>query len=426
MHKRFLLLLFTLILSVPLFAQLEVKEGSFKKVEGFVNINTEKMYDDNDKPYAVLKIRTENIGSKERRELNFGGDAQTFFEIEYKDGEVWLYISYYASFIKISHEEFSSAEFYFPFDMEPKKGYELTLINKSNHAINGWGSITIKTIPENGANISLNGKVLNETTPYSNNMISSGKYEISVSKNRYKTVTQFVDIYDGDNKTIEIELPSDVAIITLIADAQTEIYMNGIYKKNGTWRGELSSGNYDIVYKKQYHNEVMQTIIVKGGCPETYELRPVPIYGEINVDSKPSGATIYIDGDEYGITPMKIENVIIGPHVLSLNKNGYGFLSQHFTMEEGNPINICDSLLNGLDVYITTDGKKDKIYVDDVFIGNGPIGTYVSFGVHKITAIRNEKTINRTIIFSTKETYAEVKIKFIEGIINDVFFRFIQ
>ncbi len=130
MHKRFLLLFLTLVLSTPLFAQLEVKEGSFKKVEGFVNINTDKMYDDNDKPYAVLKVRTENINDKQRREMNFGGDAQTFFEVEYKDGEVWLYISYYATFIKFSHPDLSSTEFWFPFDMEPKKGYELTLLNK--------------------------------------------------------------------------------------------------------------------------------------------------------------------------------------------------------------------------------------------------------------------------------------------------------
>lgn len=131
MKRKLVILFIILVYSIRAIAQLEVKEDSFKEVVGFVNINTEKMYDDNDKPYAVLKIKTENISSKERRELNFGGDAQTFFEAEYKDGEVWLYISYYASFIKISHEEFSSTEFYFPFDMKPKCGYELTLVKKT-------------------------------------------------------------------------------------------------------------------------------------------------------------------------------------------------------------------------------------------------------------------------------------------------------
>lgn len=52
-----------MFVSANLFAQLEVKKDSFKEVPGFVNINIDKMYDDNDKPYAVLKIKTENVDS---------------------------------------------------------------------------------------------------------------------------------------------------------------------------------------------------------------------------------------------------------------------------------------------------------------------------------------------------------------------------
>lgn len=205
--KRLLLFVLAIICSLNLMAQLEVKDGSFKEVPGFVNINTEKMYDDNDKPYAVLKIKTENLSSKERHELNIGGDAQTFWEVEYRDGEVWLYISYYATFLKISHEEFSSTEFHFPFDMKPKCGYELTLVNKTVSNNTGSGSLSLTTQPENGATISLNGKILNQKTPYVNEMISSGKYEITVKKKFYESVTRIVEIKDGDSLNIDISMP---------------------------------------------------------------------------------------------------------------------------------------------------------------------------------------------------------------------------
>ena len=61
--RKLLLLFFITLLSIPLFAQLEVQEGSFKEVLGFVNINPDPNYqtDDNDLPYAVLKVKTENI-----------------------------------------------------------------------------------------------------------------------------------------------------------------------------------------------------------------------------------------------------------------------------------------------------------------------------------------------------------------------------
>ena len=109
MHKRFLLLFLTLVLSVPLFAQLEVKEGSFKEVSGFVNLNPDPNYqnDDNDLPFAVIKVRTENITDKQRRDLRFESNLAVGILLEYKTVEVWVYLTAkYADYLKISHPDF--------------------------------------------------------------------------------------------------------------------------------------------------------------------------------------------------------------------------------------------------------------------------------------------------------------------------------
>ncbi|MBO6056783.1 MAG: hypothetical protein J6P64_00980 [Bacteroidales bacterium] len=135
MKRKLIILITTIILSIPAFAQLEVKSGSFKEVPGFVNINLDIQTDDNDVPYAVLKVKTENINDKQRRELLFQGDAATFIECEYKVGEVWVYLTYKATYLKISHPDLSSTEFWFPFDMQPKKGYEIVLVNKTKSDI---------------------------------------------------------------------------------------------------------------------------------------------------------------------------------------------------------------------------------------------------------------------------------------------------
>ena len=129
--KKLSAILFLFFITFSAMAQLEVKPDSFKEVAGFININTDIMTDVNDVPYAVVKVKTENINDKQRRELLFEGDAATFIECQYKIGEVWVYITYKASYLKISHPDLSSTEFWFPFDMEPKKGYELTLVNNA-------------------------------------------------------------------------------------------------------------------------------------------------------------------------------------------------------------------------------------------------------------------------------------------------------
>lgn len=224
--KRLLLCISAIFFSLNLMAQLEVIEGSFKKVEGFVNINIDKMYDDNDKPYAVLKIKTENINDKQRHELNFGGDAQTFFETEYKDGEVWLYISYYATFIKISHPDLSSTEFWFPFDMEPKRGYELTLTNKpsldeevlrrieklenaSTEATansDDYGYVVVKTGTLEGATVYIDDKKMDMKTPFVSDPIKKGPHKIKVVKDGYETYSDVVVVEGKGMKTVDANL----------------------------------------------------------------------------------------------------------------------------------------------------------------------------------------------------------------------------
>lgn len=135
--KKYLFLLFIIILSIPAFAQLEVKKGSFKEVDGFVNINSDPNYqtDDNNLPFAVIKVRTENITDKQRRDLRFESNLAVGVMLEYKTGEVWVYVTAkYVDYLKISHPDFSSMEFTLPFDLEPKKGYEMTLVNKTGMA----------------------------------------------------------------------------------------------------------------------------------------------------------------------------------------------------------------------------------------------------------------------------------------------------
>ncbi|MBO6058457.1 MAG: PEGA domain-containing protein [Bacteroidales bacterium] len=225
MKKSFLLIIL-IISSFLCQAQLQVKDGSFKKVDGFVNINIEKMFDDNDRPYAVLKIKTENINDKQRRELSFGGDAQTFFETEYKDGEVWLYISYYATFLKISHPDLSSTEFWFPFDMEPKRGYELTLVNKpsideeiisrieklenSKAEVVGnpedFGYIVVKTGSLEGATVYIDGNEMEMKTPFVSDPIKKGPHKIKVVKDGYEVYSDIVAVEGNGMKTVNVDL----------------------------------------------------------------------------------------------------------------------------------------------------------------------------------------------------------------------------
>lgn len=53
------------------------------------------------------------------------------------------------------------------------------------------------------------------------------------------------------------------------------------------------------------------------------EAKLVPIYGSLKVDSKPSGAYVYLDGKQLGKTPLLKNNILAIGHELKIKREGY-------------------------------------------------------------------------------------------------------
>lgn len=341
--RKYLLLIAAFFLTLGASAQLQVKENSFKEIPGFVNTNQEFQTDDNEKPFSVIVIKLSNITDQQARELDFDGDLRTYFEIEYKKGELWLYTSYYATFIKISHPDLSIVEFHLPFDMEGGKGYEMVLENKASTLNEGYASISIITRPEDGAFVTLNGTVMSSTTPYKNPRIHSGRYTITVSKEFFRTVTKVVDINPNENKIIEIDMPLDAAYITFKADNETKIYVDDALLSTGGWTGRMTAGAYSVRYEKDKHKPVTQTIVVKPNQDAEYELQLIPMTGNVSVTTNPR-AQINIDGVNHGKAPKTIKQLLVGEHTITLTRKKYGPIQKTFTVNENQTTNINETL----------------------------------------------------------------------------------
>ncbi len=350
--KRVIFFLFTMLLSVSLFAQLEVKEGSFKEIPGFVNINPDPDYqtDDNDKPYAVLLINTENINAEQRARLRFYGDAQTFFMVEQRVGEVCLYLSYYASFLKIAHPDYGTTEYHFPIDMKPKKGYELVLVNKA---------------------------------------AASGPV---------KDIYNFL-IVSADQPNATIYIDNEYV-------ADKEGYKSFKAGEKHTWRIEC-----DL-----YYSESGEAVISdKEGENVTINKTLRPAFGYLNVTSVPeSGAVVFIDGKKVGQTPYKSDKLASGEHKVRVMKDMFSSVENTFTVTDGNTTQAQMNMsANFVNVNIITDSGSN-IYIDNEMKGKGSWNGRLSDGSHSlearkashITAIKNVQLvlgIDATIIIPDPE-----------------------
>ncbi|MBO4574283.1 MAG: SUMF1/EgtB/PvdO family nonheme iron enzyme [Bacteroidales bacterium] len=306
MKKTFLIII-SLLLTTAAMAQLEVKNGSFKEVTGFVNINSDPyyQYDENDQMFAVVKVRTENISDKQRRELRFEGNPGTFIMLEYRVGEVWVYqTSVYAEYLKISHPQFSTVKFSYPEELQPKKGYELTLVNKTD-AFVGTGLLTVTTTPEDGAAVSLNGQLMEQLTPYYNDMIPAGKYEITVSKAGYKPATRNIEIEPDKNTELTIDMEYLYGKMTVVSEPDSaNVLIDG--KKCGMTPATLDSivvGFHELTIDKPAYAQVKTSFVLDENTMLSYNEKLVPALFVIIITGE-KGDKLYVDGEYIGDSPL--------------------------------------------------------------------------------------------------------------------------
>ncbi|MFH1435578.1 MAG: PEGA domain-containing protein [Pseudomonadota bacterium] len=56
--------------------------------------------------------------------------------------------------------------------------------------------------------------------------------------------------------------------------------------------------------------------------------------GSISVSSEPKGASVYLDGMPMGVTPVTIDNIVIGKHFIRLSKLGYQYFGSVLTIKK--------------------------------------------------------------------------------------------
>ena len=205
------------------------------------------------------------------------------------------------------------------------------------------------------------------TIPYkSGRMECREDYRLMVSKgDLYKTYSTTFAIRQGETTTLSPVLVSNAAEVTLRVEGEAEIFLNGEFKGKGSWKGTLRAGAYDVECRLPQHVASSRQIVVKEDAPMTIDLdRPTPIEGSLYVRSTPSGARVFLDGKDLGVTtPYKVNHVLVGEHAVKVVSDGYRAEEQKVLVKQ-DEITQLDARLNKTSQASQTavsDGK-DKVY----------------------------------------------------------------
>ena len=225
--KRILLVLFALI-SLNAFAQLQVKEGSFKHVPGGVIEDKAEYVDGNEMPMALIKISTENIPEQERLRLVFSGNRETQILKRPKTGQMWIYLSAEAAtFIDIKHPDYGTHKYYLLERLCDYCVYEMVLQYVNSQPELGF--LAVSSEPTD-ADIYIDGKNYGKT----NNVITDlavGTHELQLEKAGYVTLTKTFVTTKGET----LKLNETLQAVSNKADKKQQV--SSVTKETFTVKG---------------------------------------------------------------------------------------------------------------------------------------------------------------------------------------------
>jgi len=267
-----------------------------------------------------------------------------------------------------------------------------------------FGTLSITTLPENGASVTLNDMQTGKVTPCTIEMLKSGDHVLSLSRNEYETTTKHFTLAAGETKQVAVNMNPTFTQISVISEPAADIYINSQYKANATWQGRLNPGIYTFEAKLEKYNTatVKKTVIV--GEPLAVKLNPMPKTGNLKIVTSPYDATIKINGKLLGKTPITLKNQLIGEYKVELSLPGYATSIEKATINEGQTAEINSTLQNGKQVEIKSIPGGSDLFIDNKTAGITPFIGTLKFGSHSLRIENKGKKVEKMVQVSKEGT----------------------
>ncbi len=250
-----------------------------------------------------------------------------------------------------------------------------------------YGQLQITSQPS-GAQVYIDGNCKPAgTTPFTTERLRKGPHTLQFKLSSYKPLTEKVIVSgDGSVQSKAVTLAPNFAEVSVSVPGGAEIFINEESKGTGTWSGRLNTGMYRIEARKTSHYPTKRTVEVKAGENQKIDLQsPVPSYGSININTRPIGATVSVDGRELGESPNIFKEVLIGTHTLAVSKEGYATKTCTIEVEEGKVTPVDLQLENVGTVIIRSNVSNARVYVDGQYKGVEPYTHSDGAGRYQIT-----------------------------------------
>ena len=294
-------------------------------------------------------------------------------------------------------------------------------VQKSVALAPAFGYLSVGGDMVNGATVFVDNENIG-TAPVKSDKLASGEHSVRIVKDKYKPYSTTVTVRDSETTTLAPTLSADFATVTLTTASGATIWVNGVEKGSGSWSGELSTGTYIFEARQSGHRsaQISKTIAATPSRQSYAIPAPTPIVGSVDITSSPAMADITLDGKAVGTTPVKLNNILVGEHKITVSKSGYQPYTTTVTVAEGKTATVSAELIKGK-IYKVGDYYNDGVREGVVFevSADGSHGKIVSMKQSaEILQWSSDSAEQKRLLGADSETdgaYNTAKVKAISG-----------
>jgi hypothetical protein len=257
------------------------------------------------------------------------------------------------------------------------------------------GSISVTSSPTS-ALIYLDG-VYQGTTPRTLTLVTAGTHSIGMNKTGYAYYQKSTYVTAGQTTTVSgtlTPLPSSGILYVSSTPTSASVYVDNILR--GTTPLTLNSvslGSHFINVTKTGYSMYPASLTVYAGQTATLNaVLQAATTGSLSVTSTPTGASVKVDNQAKGTTPITVSGLSKGLHAVEVTKSGYDTFSMPVNIYAGQTSSISaplQALPSTGTLQVASNPTNVTVYVDNIYKGVTPLNvTSLAAGNHNVRLTR--------------------------------------
>lgn len=252
------------------------------------------------------------------------------------------------------------------------------------------GNIQVMSSPS-GAYAVLDNGQNSLVTPGTFSSVAVGWHNVRVTKSGYQPYSIDIQVNSAGTTPVSanlVPISQQGSISVSSTPSGAGLYIDTIYQgETNKVVGNLAAGTHTVTLRKSGYQTWSQQQTVYSG-QTTYvnaQLTPYssPLTGDLEVQSSPSGAVVYLDGNYQGSTspgsPLDVTGLTPGTHALLLKKSGYQDYSTTTNIRSGQTTVVSANLIpsgqvsSTASVQISSDPGGADVLINNAYVGITPL-----------------------------------------------------